>query len=447
MLELNVLNNEQCVEQLFYVTILSNLARGYDKYSSRYSKAGVPESTFPDKFFLLRRDELQIGINKAGCLLKSNGLQGDRLLVVETSIASADLHPNERTGLGRFVLSNSVSVRALHYLDANQELIPVRIEEAFAASLQLLAPKLIPYANLKPRTVSFLPIASGCQAKCSFCFSKASVSADQENGSIPLERIRSVLDRGKQCGAERAVITGGGEPTLLKTPKLLELIGECSAALSKVVLISNGYIWGKATEEDRLAALRELSNAGLSVLALSRHHCDNQANARIMSLDTGSERVAATWSKNRANLGSLRLRFICVLQKGGIEDEQSLSRYLDWAAELGVEEICFKELYVSSSLESVYYSLGANEWSFRHQVAISLVTEFAARYGWRQVAKLPWGPPVYQCTWKGRPLQIAAYCEPSLFWERSNGLARSWNVMADGRCLVSLEDRGSEVSP
>ena len=46
---------------------------------------------------------------------------------------------------------------------------------------------------------------------------------------------------------------------------------------------------------------------------------------------------------------------------------------------------------------------------------------------------------------QGKPLQVAAYSEPSLFWERTSGLARSWNVMADGRCLVSLEDRASEI--
>jgi hypothetical protein len=42
-------------------------------------------------------------------------------------------------------------------------------------------------------------------------------------------------------------------------------------------------------------------------------------------------------------------------------------------------------------------------------------------------------------------LRIAAYTEPSLFWERTQGIARSWNVMADGRCHVSLEDRASEI--
>jgi hypothetical protein len=45
-----------------------------------------------------------------------------------------------------------------------------------------------------------------------------------------------------------------------------------------------------------------------------------------------------------------------------------------------------------------------------------------------------------------RPVRIAAYTEPSLFWERSVGVARSWNVVADGTCYASLEDRASRLT-
>ncbi len=44
-------------------------------------------------------------------------------------------------------------------------------------------------------------------------------------------------------------------------------------------------------------------------------------------------------------------------------------------------------------------------------------------------------------------LRVAAYTEPSLFWERTNAIARSWNIMADGTCLASLEDRQSTIAP
>ena len=104
-------------------------------------------------------------------------------------------------------------------------------------------------------------------------------------------------------------------------------------------------------------------------------------------------------------------------------------------------------MYVSTSAESVYHNREANEWSWRHQVPLKLLLDFARRQGWREVARLPWGAPIFQADWDGWPLQVAAYTEPSLFWERAHGIARSWNLMADGRCLASLEDRASEVCP
>ena len=142
----------------------------------------------------------------------------------------------------------------------------------------------------------------------------------------------------------------------------------------------------------------------------------------------------------------LRLRLISVLQTGGVADATTAESYLSWAAEQGVEEICFKELYVSTSTESVYYDRAANDWSRRHQVSLSLITGLAERHGFALESRLPWGAPVYLGQWRGRPLRIAAYTEPSLFWERSRGIARSWNVMADGTCHVSLEDRASAIA-
>ncbi len=78
---------------------------------------------------------------------------------------------------------------------------------------------------------------------------------------------------------------------------------------------------------------------------------------------------------------------------------------------------------------------------------MSVVTRFAEQHGFELAGRLPWGAPVYHGNWDGRPMRIAAYTEPSLLWERTHGIARSWNVMADGRCYASLEDRASEIVP
>ncbi|HSO32347.1 MAG TPA: hypothetical protein VLT33_07525, partial [Labilithrix sp.] len=82
-----------------------------------------------------------------------------------------------------------------------------------------------------------------------------------------------------------------------------------------------------------------------------------------------------------------------------------------------------------------------------HQVALPVVLEWAARSGFVLEKRLPWGAPVFTGTTSGKAMRVAAYTEPSLFWERTHGIARSWNVMADGTCFASLEDRRSLVAP
>jgi pyruvate-formate lyase-activating enzyme len=433
------------VEQLFHVTLLSNLARGFDKYARSYSKAGIPESRFPDRFYLLRREELRVGVAKAQSLLERTRLPGDRMLAIETSAATDELFPNRQTGLGRYVERDWVAVESLHWADSQFLLTPVRIEDAYAQSLRALTPTMKSYVELRPRSVSVLPVAIGCQAACPFCYSKASASADQATLPIDVPRLRAVLCDARKRGAARAVITGGGEPGLLRFDRLVELVNECAAVLPKVVLITNGYFLEELSDADRADKLMALENAGLGVLSVSHHHHDAPANTRIMKLDAHPERIAATWTAQRERMNRLQLRWVCVLQAGGIDSLERLAAYLDWTIQHGVSEVCFKELYVSTSEESVYHDYAANEWSYRHQVPLELVLHFARDNGWSVGDRLPWGAPIFHGEWKGRAVRVAAYTEPSLFWERSHGIARSWNMMADGRCLASLEDRDSEV--
>jgi molybdenum cofactor biosynthesis enzyme MoaA len=436
-------------EKLYHVTVLSNFARGFDKYSRAYSKTRIQESTYPDRFFLLRHSELGIGVQKAAKLLEKLGLEGNRLIVLETELDSSLLQPNTVNGRGQFIQSNQITLLQLYEIEHDKngaiQLRPVVVEDAMAASLRLLNREFRSFVDIRPRAISFLPVALACQAKCPFCFSKASVSSDQTVAKPDWGKVSGWLGRAQAYGAERAVITGGGEPTLLPAALLQQLVAACASRFDKVVLITNGHTLAAASEPDKIMRLNTLYDAGLRVLAISRHHFDAEQNERLMNLHTPVEALIRTWRENHHRWSQLRLRLISVLQDGGVGDDSTLESYVSWAAEQGVEEICFKELYVSTSAESIYHDRSANDWSRHHQVPLSLVTRFAERQGFVVESRLPWGAPLYRGKWLGKPLRIAAYTEPSLFWERTQGIARSWNVMADGRCHVSLEDRASEI--
>jgi molybdenum cofactor biosynthesis enzyme MoaA len=302
----------------------------------------------------------------------------------------------------------------------------------------------MPYEGLRPRSISFLPIARGCQADCAFCFSEASISADQAQGALSPRVVEALLERALAQGAERAVITGGGEPGLLPLPRLIELVRACAARFPrKVVLISNGVFLSRLEREARDSALARLEEAGLTVLSLSRHHAEPERNAALMRLDTGTERVLESFRSG--HFRALKPRLVAVLQRGGLDSTEAFAAYLEWAAAQGVDEVTWKELYVSTSDESVYHSRPSNLFSREHQVPLAMATDWLLAQGWTRVAELPWGSPVYEGEVKGRRMRVATYTEPSLFWERTHGLARSWNVLADGACYASLEDRRSRL--
>ena len=242
------IESEGSLLRLFYVTVISNFARGFDKYSRFYSKSTIPESSFPSEFYLLPAEELTIGVLKTTPLLLRlrASMPGDRLVAIETRVPSNKISPNEKTGKGVVLGEGRIPVHAVWDLAEGKLHQSVRIEDAIAVSLSLLSARVEPagsgtantvvlqsWESLVPRTVSLLPIAKGCQARCRFCFSEASVSADQERGAISLSRMREVLREGAARGASRCVITGGGEPTLLRHDKLIEMIAEGAAALPK----------------------------------------------------------------------------------------------------------------------------------------------------------------------------------------------------------------------
>ena len=417
----------------YHAIVLPNFARGYDKYSRTYDKSCIPESRFPDQFHLLKEADLGIGVAKAGRL--SDRLGGGRVVVLQTSVPNHTLHPNERTGLGEWVASGRIEIDGVF----DEQLRPLGVEEVYADSLEANG-GLHQWSDVKPRSLSVLPIAGACQARCAFCFSHSSVSVDQVQGRLTLSRVEKLCARAAAEGATRFVITGGGEPTLLAHSKLLDLIRTGAHHFRKTVMITNGHILGNATDEERLRILCDYRDAGLMVLSVSRHDADR--NTAIMGLDTRSERIAELMPEVRG----LTLRWVCVLQKAGVADEARLCRYLDWVAETDATEICFKELYVAASRESAYALREYNTWSREQQVPMSLVLRFLEQQGAERLRQLPWGAPIYSLKWKGRVMKVAVYTEPSVFWERSHGVCRSWNLMADGTCLANLETAASRVA-
>lgn len=415
---------------------LSNWLRGFDRYAMRYSKANIAESTFKDAFYLLREDEpFDPGLGKARRLITKLGLAGDRVVALRSLLPLDTIRRNDvtGTGIGWRWPHPDIPLHGVAWVDDSGALMETRHEEVTASAFRLNDARLAAWDECRPRSFSVLPVAKACQARCAFCFSKASVSDLERQQSADLHVFTAWADEARLRGAERAVITGGGEPTLLPREKLLALTTMLSARFDKTLLITNGA----CLDAELLTALRDV---GLTTLALSRHGLDAPHDARLMGLPVDSASRAAL----SREIG-LRTRAICVLQKNGVATAADVIEYVRRSAREGFHEVCFKELYVSSTAENPWAPGAVNRFCELNQVPLRVVLEAMAALGFAQTSALPWGSPVFSGNVEGASLRIAAYTEPSVGWERTHRLVRSWNVMADGACVASLEDPASRL--
>lgn len=431
-----------------YITVLSNWLLGYDKYSNTYSKTNIAQSTFPDVFYLLRQDELHIGLKKA-CKLISKINQENGLIHSNNAIIKINTRPNHEifknksTGKGWFIKSDTIPVLSIDRYQDNMW-IPISIEDITALSYRLCF-GLKPYSSLSPRTLSFLPVGAACQAKCLFCFSESSISLEQKRTIKDFPDLKAWCHKAKEAGAERFVITGGGEPGILKESVLLDILDVSSSYFNKNILISNGIFLSGQTKDVIKNKLEQLKNRGLSILSLSYHHYSSDMNKTIMGIDTKVENILKAYQECDKNFVP-KIRLICVLQKSGIHDKETFEQYLSFAIKYGITEICFKELYISSTYESLYTNTKENRYCLDNQVMLSTIKSIVENMQSQRVAELPWGSPIYEVQHDGASINVALYTEPSVGWERTTGIARSWNYMADNKCYASLEDTASQIN-
>lgn len=429
--------------KLNYITVLSNWLVGYEKYSKTYSKKNLERSTYKNEFYLLKEDELHIGLRKASNLIAKISLENNviidnnKIVRIETYLEESTVKKNERNGLGWVIDQNWIPVMHV-YVYHNEKWIEFSTEEITALSYKLNSKDLKPYAELAPRSISILPVAQACQADCKFCFSESSISFDQKRSLVDLDNLNKLCKEAKFRGAERFVITGGGEPTLIKFDILLDIIKTAKQYFDKVVLISNGMFLSEENEDVLISKLNQMIDAGLSVLSTSYHHYTFEQNEYIMNKGIKTDYLLSVIQKHKLN-EKITTRLICVLQKEGVNNDEEIKKYIDYAISKNVAQVCFKELYISSTEESMYAGKEQNIYSEKNQISLSVLTRYLDKTSVK-VAELPWGSPVYRYK---DVIDIAAYTEPSVGWERLNGIARSWNVMADGKCYVSLEDKDS----
>ena len=433
------------VEMTFVAFVpLSSWLAGFDRYAMRYSKEDLPK-TYPGRLYMLDSSgDTSAGMSKARALSDRIGSGPDvAWFEARLPVGAGAMEPNRwtGTGIGWGWPGESAPILRCGIAKADGSMEELRHEEltarAFAAAR---GEGSMDWDSCAPRTFSVLPIAMACQARCAFCFSKASASEAARQRPMDLDLAMRWARRARKAGALRAVVTGGGEPTLMSAAGLEELCAMLSREVGKTMIITNGAAWGALGDAELSARMEALAAAGLARVALSRHGVGARAEARIMGIEAGAARVARAAAR-----AGMAVRSICVLQKDGVDSAESIRAYVEAMAREGVSEICFKELYVSSLSENRWAPSRENQYAAERQAPLSMAIGALGAMGLSERSRLPWGAPVLGGTVAGVEMSIAAYTEPSVGWELKNKEVRSLNLMSDGSCLASLEDPGSRL--
>lgn len=276
------------------------------------------------------------------------------------------------------------------------------------------------WGNCRFLTCSVLPVRMACNLNCPFCFSKSSVSAlKSEPASWNRLELERYYEFSRNRGANRLVVTGGGEP-LLRPDDVVSIIRRGREFFDEIALFTNGTYLTRELS-------KELQDAGLSYLCYSRHHFDDLLCQQLMGKGTPklAEFVAAA--------GELPIRATCVMSRGWIDSRKLVDAYLSVLSSHGIQEFTFKHTYVAYE-KSLFADAPANLWSRQHALNVD---PFSGRGD--VLGQLPWGPIIRQLN----SLQVCYYFEPDPIWELENQLCRSVNLLSDGSVYASLENQQS----
>lgn len=433
------------MSEFYFLTTATNFLICYDKYSNTYDKSKQVKSKYNDKFYLLKEgdvsyDDLSKILNKLSDRINKSESSLDFIVKIYIDLKS-DIYKNDESGdgtktnVGHYIDGVIVSTKSFHKIN-NGVQVDVYPEDILALAYKTQSESLMEYDKLKPRTLSYLPVKIECQASCKFCFSKSSISLNKRLEPLEHGKLDRACALSKERGAERFVITGGGEPLLFGYDGIIDILKVASKYYNNILIITNG----KEIEDYSDSQMDALKVNGLERIAVSIHSDNLEQNKNIMRLDVDYKKVF-----HKIRKAGLKTRLICVLQKGGIDNQERILDYIKFSIENKINEICFKELYVSTNIESDYHNSKANVYSSNNRVSLSIVTNTMDELQAKKIIELPWGSPVYLLKHTAGDVRIAAYTEPSVGWERTNGIARSWNLMFDHKCYASLESDESLI--
>lgn len=183
-------------------------------------------------------------------------------------------------------------------------------------------------------------VGFGCNARCGFCVQEATRKTPFSPGWT--ESLEKAITYVHSKGVRRAVITGGEPTTAQHASRSLEALQTLRGFddWQFVAIYTNGS--GLLAEVSGKPFAEVASEFGLTDVNLSCHHYDDMTNNDIFDLDN---RQPVEEIVSRCQSYGLQVRLDCNLMKSGIENLESILRYLEWARSLRIKDVYFRDLF------------------------------------------------------------------------------------------------------
>ena len=249
-------------------------------------------------------------------------------------------------------------------------------------TLDLWGLPAIVYANANLSIYSAQP----CNARCAFCVEELrpasrgvaldvqkTIESDDTRYFAALDAVLRVL-----TPLNPSVSVTGGEPS--QDPRLPRILRTLQAhGARKRTLTTNGS--GLLEVREGRPLIDWIADTGVAHLNISRAHGCDRINARLMRYrDSGGSPDAAALREivTRAQRGGTRVRLSCVLVANAVDDVHSVLAYLDFAAQVGVDNVIFRQLMQTDPITT--QANFVTKFSDRRRVAMTpLLAELAQR--------------------------------------------------------------------
>jgi len=221
---------------------------------------------------------------------------------------------------------------------------------------------------MKISTLSVVCGTEACNAKCPFCVSKMTPSADPQR-DFGLYSIHRNLDKtiqyALQSGVSTVLLTGKGEPTLF--PKQITMyLDYIKNRFPFLELQTNGIL----LENDALCNdLGLWYMYGLTTVSLSVVSEDPLVNRVVAGLSDKIDLVVEKLHQHK-----LSVRINCTLLKGFVDDVNDVMKLIKWCKRLRVEQLTIRPVAAPEKTESPEVL----EWVKDHEIPVETHAEIYA---------------------------------------------------------------------